>query len=113
MLTFLAARQLPIHGLRPKRVRDVEAEEALFHFVIALSPAAAHFARQHPWAGNPVVADWALEEDEPSTDSAPSTWAIRDAFWTLSRRIRIFASLPHRKATRRSLENRLYALQSV
>ena len=109
---FLAARHLPIDGLRPKSVAALEAEEPHFQFVIAVSPAAAKFARQHAWQGNPVVADWSLDEDEPSMESAPSPWAIRDAFWTLSRRIRIFASLPHRKATRGSLENRLHALQA-
>lgn len=111
VVNFLVVRQLPIEGLRPKGVRELDALP--FDFVISLSDAAALFARAHGWSGDPVVAHWALDAEERSMKEDGSTWAIRDAFWTLSRRIRIFASLPHRKATRHSLENRLYALQAL
>jgi protein-tyrosine-phosphatase len=114
VVNFLAARQVPVTGLRPKGVRELETlYPDGFHFVIALSRAAASFASGHAWRGDPVTADWTLDAEPRETDEEGSGPAIRDAFWTLSRRIRIFASLPHRKATRHSLQNRLYALQTV
>ena len=115
VIDFLAARHLPVQGLRPKGVGELQAAQTSeFRFVITLSRAGAELADQYPWRGEPVIAHWALGEEELDAGSATSSSsAIRDAFWTLSRRIRIFASLPHRKATRRSLENRLYALQAV
>ena len=36
---------------------------------------------------------------------------LRDYFWTLMRRIKIFASLPHGKLNRRALERRALTLQ--
>ena len=115
VIDFLAARHLPVQGLRPKGVGELQAvPTSEFRFVITLSRSGAELADQYPWRGEPVIAHWALGEEELDAGSATSSSsAIRDAFWTLSRRIRIFASLPHRKATRRSLENRLYALQAV
>ena len=111
VINFLAARHLPVQGLRPKGVHELHAP--VFHFVITLSRAAAFFAEGRAWGGDPVVADWTLDTEERETEDDGSSRAIRDAFWTLSRRIRIFASLPHRNASRHSLENRLHALQAV
>ena len=114
VVNFLAARHLPVQGLRPKSVGELQSAQAPeFRFVITLSRAAAEVADRHPWRGDPVIAHWALGEEELDTGAASAPSAIRDAFWTLSRRIRIFANLPHRNATRHSLENRLYALQAV
>lgn len=112
VLSFLAARHLPIEGLRSRPLGELEAQHT-FQFVITLCGAAAAFAEQHAWRGEPLIAHWRLDADDSERESDGSGWAIRDAFWTLSRRIRIFASLPHRKATRRSIENRLFALQAV
>ena len=65
------------------------------------------------WDGNPVIAHWSLDGAEDDERSDPETiWAIRDTFWVLSRRIKIFASLPHGRANRRSLENKLLALEN-
>lgn len=111
VVNFLVARHLPVDGLRPKGIRELDALP--FDFVIALSNAAALFAKAHGWSGDPLVAHWMLDAEERAVKEDASSWAIRDAFWTLSRRIRIFTSLPHRNATRHSLENRLYALQAV
>ncbi len=110
--SFLAARHLPVEGLRPKSLAEVEVQQA-FDFVIALSPRAAAFAEQHAWQASPLVAHWALDAEEGDAGSHGSSGDMRDAFWALSRRIRIFTSLPHRKATRRTIQNRLYALQAV
>lgn len=110
--SFLVARHLPVEGLRPKSLAELEARQA-FDFVITLSPRAAAFAEQHAWQGEPMIAHWALDADEGDGESRGSSGAMRDAFWALSRRIRIFTSLPHRKATRRTIQNRLHALQAV
>lgn len=109
---FLAARHLPVEGLRPKPLAELQAQQA-FDFVITLSPRAAAFAEQHAWPGDPVIAHWALDAEDGDAESHGSPGDMRDAFWALSRRIRIFTSLPHRKATRRTIQNRLYALQAV
>lgn len=109
---FLAARHLPIDGLRPKALAALEAQH-VFQFVITLSGATAAYAERRAWKGEPLIADWALDAEGEDPQADASRWAIRDVFWTLSRRIRIFTSLPHRKATRRSIENRLFALQAV
>jgi len=114
VVNFLATRHVPVSGLRPKGVRELETlYPDGFHFVITLSRAAASFADGHAWRGDPVTADWTLDAEPREAEAEASSGAIRDAFWTLSRRIRIFASLPHRKATRHSLQNKLYALQTV
>ena len=103
VVRFLEMRQLPVEGLRPKPLAELEAQHT-FDFVITLSPRAEAFAEQHAWRGDPVIGHWRV-------DSEPQE--MRDAFWTLSRRIRILASLAHRKATRRSIANRLNALQAL
>lgn len=111
VVDFLAARGLPVEGLRPRPL--AELAEQTFDFVITLSPCAAQLAEQHAWHGEPVVANWALEAEEGEAEMPGPTGDMRDAFWALSRRIRIFTSLPHRMATRRTIQNRLFALQAV
>lgn len=111
VLNFLAARHIPVQGLHPKSLLELEAEHApTLQFVIALSHEAAVFASEQPWRGDPLVTDWTLDEE---ATTSPSSLAIRDAFWTLSRRLRIFAGLAQRKGTRRSLQNRLQGLQAI
>lgn len=114
VLEFLQERQLPTDGLRPKSWRQfTESQAPKFGFVIALTEPAAAIAASHPWEGDPVVAHWSADDglDELTAEEASGP-ALRDTFWVLSRRIKIFASLPHGKATRRSLENKLHALES-
>lgn len=110
VVRFLETRHLPVEGLRPKSLAEVEAQHT-FDFVITLSPRAAALAENHAWRGDPLIADWAL--DAHAGEPGGSSGAMRDAFWTLSRRIRILASLAHRKASRRSIANRLNALQAL
>jgi len=113
VLEFLQQRQLPIEGLRPKSWRQFTAAQApKFGFVIALTEPAAALAASHPWDGDPVVAHWSADDGEEDPVDEASSAALRDTFWVLSRRIKIFASLPHGKATRRSLEKKLHALES-
>lgn len=97
VMNFLAARHLPVEGLRPKSVAELEAQHA-FQFVITLSDPAAGFAERHAWHAEPLLAHWALDGEERDAQSEGSGSALRDAFWTLSRRIRTFTSLPRRGA---------------
>ena len=110
VLAFLHERSLPVEGLRSKGVRELTAPEALpFAFVITLSAPAAAVAKERTFPGDPVVAHWHLDSED---ESEPSVWAIRDAFWILSRRIKMFTGLPHGKSTRVQLEKRLQSLQN-
>jgi protein-tyrosine-phosphatase len=109
LLAFLSERNLPVEGLRSKGLRELTGPDGpSFAFVITLSDAAAGTMRETRLNGDPVVAHWHLDAGD---EVAPSVWTIRDAFWVLSRRIKIFASLPHGRSSRHALENRLHALQ--
>lgn len=113
VLELLQERELPIEGLRPKSWREFSVSQApKLAFVITLTEPAAGFAASHPWPGDPVVTHWAADEGGADLDDEVSGTALRDTFWVLSRRIKIFAGLPHGKATRRSLEKKLHALES-
>ncbi|HUQ24650.1 MAG TPA: arsenate reductase ArsC [Burkholderiales bacterium] len=111
VIAFLRERSLPVEGLRSKGLRELMAPEApSFAFVITLSGIAAETVSERALPHDPVVAHWHLDADDEGERSTPSVWAMRDAFWILSRRIKIFTSLPHGKASRHVLENRLHAL---
>ena len=110
VLDFLRERQLPAEGLRSKSWLEFMGPQApKLEFVITLSGRAA--AASQPWGGDPLIAHWTLDAEEDGPQGDPSGWDIRDRFWVLSRRIKIFASLPHGKASRHSLQHRLQALQ--
>ena len=111
VLAFLRERELPVDGLRSKGLPElIRPEGPSFAFVITLSEIAAMAARERRFSGDPVVAHWHLDTDAAGHE--PSVWAIRDSFWVLSRRIKIFTSLPHGKTTRLALEKRLHALEN-
>jgi arsenate reductase len=111
VLAFLRERELPVDGLRSKSLHELTRPEGpSFAFVITLSELAAAAVRERRFSGDPVIAHWQLDTDEDGSE--PSVWAIRDSFWVLSRRIKIFTSLPHGKTTRLALEKRLHALEN-
>ena len=113
VLEFLRERQLPVEGLRPKSWLEFTGPAApKLEFVITLSGRAASAAASQAWGENPLLAHWTLDAEEDGPQDELSGWDIRDRFWVLSRRIKIFASLPHGKASRNSLALRLRALQS-
>jgi arsenate reductase len=110
LLGFLRERILPVEGLRSKGLRELTGPEGpSFAFVIALSELAAAATAERTFPGDPVLAHWHLDHEE---ESEASVWALRDSYWILSRRIKIFTSLPHGTASRHSLQRRLQALQS-
>lgn len=98
VLEFLAARHLPVAGLSPKSwTHFVAPFGPRLDFAITVSERAA----QQPapdWHGEPVLAHWSVEDD------------LSDMFWMLQRRIKIFASLPHARLPRRSIETRVHAI---
>jgi arsenate reductase len=100
VLEFLAGRLLPLASLHAKSCTLFVAPFGpRLDFVITVSERAA----QKPvpdWQGDPVLAHWSIEDD------------LSDMFWMLQRRIRIFASLPHTRLPRRSIQNRVQAIST-
>ena len=99
VLEFLAERQLPTQGLAPKPyARFVEPEGPKLDFVILLDEPPHGLAPD--WNGGPVVARWGLEDGG----------GMREAFWVLTRRLKIFTSLPHGRAPRRVMQDRVHSI---
>ncbi len=108
VLEFLDSHYIPVEGLHSKSLHAFRGPSApKMDFIITLCDAAARedFSR---WPGHPFVAHWNVGDDDEA-DEADA--ALRDYFWTLMRRIKIFTSLPHGKLTRRALERRVLTLQ--
>jgi len=99
-LELLSAHNLSVERAQAKSLEQLRASATRMDFVITLCDAAAAepFAE---WPGEPFVAHWNVEERE-----------LRDSFWTLMRRINIFASLPQGKLSRRALERRARTLEA-
>jgi arsenate reductase len=107
VLGFLADRRLPVEGLHAKTLRAFQGPSApRMDFIITLSDGAAK-QDFSDWPGRPFVAHWNVCGD----DGEAMDVELRDYFWTLMRRIKIFASLPHGKLSRRVLEQRALTLQ--
>jgi len=107
VIEFLAAHHLPASGLRPKSVGQFRAAGApQVDFLITLSEAAEECCGE--WPGKPLIVHWNIDD----ADSMHTEEAIRDSFWTLKRRIAMFAALPHGKLSRRVLERRMLTLQA-
>jgi arsenate reductase len=109
VIEFLARHHMHTGELRPKRLDEFRAPYApRMDFIITLcdAPVGENFG---DWPGRPFVAHWNVQ-DEDALDDAPEA-AHRHAFWTLWRRIKIFAALPHGAVNRRLLERRALTLQ--
>ena len=106
-IDFLAAHRLPVANLWPKGIAQFRGAGApQVDVVITLSDAAEACCRD--WPGKPLVAHWDIDNAE---NTRPEE-ALRDSFWTLKRRIAMFAALPHGKLSRRVLERRMLTLQA-
>ena len=104
VIEFLQSRGMPCDGLWPKKLRDSSPR---FDFVIRLCARSAADATLCAGEGA-VIADWNLEALRAQLNDPPQVHdAIRDAFWILMRRIKIFASLPHHAVPRRSFQYRV------
>ena len=105
VLDFLAIHHMPIDGLHVKTLQAFRGAQApKMDFIITLSDAAAR-EDFSDWPGRPFVAHWNVCDEEDTQAE------LRDYFWTLMRRIKIFAALPHGKLSRRALERRALTLQ--
>lgn len=105
VLDFLAQHHMPVAGLWSKTLDNFRSPAApRMDFIITLCDAAAS-EQFSEWPGEPFIAHWNVEIARDADD------ALRDSFWTLTRRIKIFTSLPHGKLNRRLLERRALTLQ--
>jgi protein-tyrosine-phosphatase len=106
-LELLARHRLPVMGLHAKSLLGLRRSTDLrVDLIITLSDCAAE-EDYSGWPGEPFVAHWALEEG----DAADADEALRNRFWTLMRRIKVFTSLPHGRLSRRLLERRALRLE--
>jgi len=109
VLEFLSAHRMPVAGLRPKLIEEFRVGGApRLDFVITLCERAAECADLE-WPGAPFITHWAVL-DEEALEAGEET--MRDAFWTLMRRINILAALPQGKLNRHQLQRRALTLQA-
>ncbi len=108
VIEFLARHQMHTAGLCPKTLQSLRRDAPPMDFIITLSDGVAEesFAG---WPGAPFVAHWNVHDED---DDISSEETLRHAFWTLWRRIKIFASLPQGTLNRRALERRAVTLQA-
>jgi protein-tyrosine-phosphatase len=108
VIDFLARHHMRTTGLHPKTLAAVRHDAPTMDFIITLCDAAAdeNFA---DWPGAPFVAHWNVheEDDDPASEATQ-----REVFWTLWRRIKIFAALPQGTLNRRALERRAVTLEA-
>lgn len=108
VVEFLATHHMPVARLRTRSLQAFRIPGApRMDFIITLCDAAAD-TDYSGWPGSPFVAHWNVL-DAYATSEADE--ALRDNFWTLQRRIKIFTSLPQGKLDRRVLEQRALTLQ--
>ncbi len=108
VIEFLARHHMHTADLRSKTLEAFRREAPPMDFIITLSDAVADesFAG---WPGAPFVAHWNVHDED---DDMTSEATLRQAFWTLWRRIKIFASLPQGTLNRRALERRAVTLEA-
>lgn len=108
VIDFLSSHHIAVDQLRAKSLRALRGPSApRMDFVITLCDVAAKEDFSH-WPGQAFVAHWnVMDDDLAAGEDIP----LRDYFWTLNRRIKIFASLPHGKLSRRVLEQRVLTLE--
>lgn len=106
-LDLLASHHIPVLNLQAKSLHAFRnSSDARVDFIITLSDVAADEDFSN-WPGDPFVAHWNVDDGAaPEADGA-----LRNNFWTLMRRIKIFTSLPHGKLSRSRLERRALQLE--
>jgi arsenate reductase len=109
VVEFLKSRRLSTRGLRTKSLLDFNRPDATLDYVITVCERAAMETPRN-WPGNPVVADWRVETLPRTATQEDREDSIRDSYWALMRRIKIFTSLPHGVVPRRKIEHRIQAL---
>jgi len=110
VLELLQAHHLPVAELEPKGLERVRYPFApRMDFAITLCDIAAAEPWTE-WSGEPLVAHWNVWDRDAAASPSPAAM-LRDAFWTLRRRIQIFASLLQRKLSPRVLQRRARMLE--
>ena len=103
----LVRHHMRVEGVRPSSLERFRAGDGpRMDFIITLADVDEDFA---DWPGAPFVAHWNVLYEGDDITREPTQ---RDAFWTLMRRIKIFASLPQGSLNRRVLERRALTLQA-
>jgi arsenate reductase len=108
VMEFLASHHMRVDGLRPQSLERLRrGDPPPMDFVITLADVGHELFAD--WPGSPFVAHWnVIDGGDDLRDEA----TLRDVFWTLMRRIKIFVSLPQGALTRRVLERRAVTLQA-
>jgi protein-tyrosine-phosphatase len=107
VIEFLTLHHMRVEGLRPSPLERFRAGDGpRMDFIITLAEVDQQFA---DWPGAPFIAHWDVLYDGDDMTREPTQ---RDAFWTLMRRIKIFASLPQGSLNRRVLERRAPTLDA-
>lgn len=107
VLDFLQSHHIPVLNLQAKSLHAFRhSPDARVDLIITLCDSAAD-EDLSGWPGQPFVAHWNVDEDA----AAEADEALRNNFWTLMRRIKLFTSLPHGKLSRRRLEQRALRLE--
>jgi arsenate reductase len=108
VLDFLARHHMRIDGLAAKGLERFRTAPApRMDFIITLADVGAELFTD--WPGAPFIAHWNVRD---ASDDLRDEATLRDAFWTLMRRIKIFASLPQGSLNRRVLERRALTLEA-
>ena len=105
VIEFLARHHMRVEGVRPSSLERFRAGDGpRVDFIITLAEVEEDFA---DWPGAPFIAHWnVLHEGDDIAREATQ----RDAFWTLTRRIKTFVMLPRGSLNRRVLEKRALTL---
>lgn len=99
-LETLASHNVSIEGLRSKSWDEFATPDApALDFVFTVCDAAAGETCPY-WPGQPMTAHWGVPDPPAAGDEAAQRKAFREAFFTLKRRIELFAALPFEKLDR-------------
>ena len=99
-LETLASHGVSIENLRSKSWDEFAAADApVMDFIFTVCDNAAGETCPY-WPGQPMTAHWGVPDPPAAGDDAAQRKAFREAFFTLKRRIELFAALPFDKLDR-------------
>jgi protein-tyrosine-phosphatase len=108
VMEFLARHHMRIDGLAAKALEPLRTLDApRMDFIITLADINVELFAD--WPGAPFIAHWKILDAHHDLRHEAT---LRDVFWTLMRRIKIFARLPQGSPNRRLLERRALTLEA-